>query len=431
MTKTAVLSLFLTVCLAGGARADAPLSDPITDPTNAPINTSINDPINAAPPKTRVPPGSAKKRTAPPRPETRASLEDEPRYGAAQGLVRIKDIADMRGGRGNQLFGYSLVVGLEGTGDGQSVGFTPQSVVNMMRRFGLNITVEQARVKNVAAVMVIADLPAFAKPGSRIDVTVSSIGDAKSLQGGTLSQTVLHAADGKIYAVAQGALSIGGFNFEAGGAKIQKNHVNVGRVPQGAYVEREVPMNLSDGSTMQILLRQPDYTTASRIAAAIRTQMPGIGASATDGGTVTVGIPTVQAKDLISFISRVETVRVTPDVSARIVINERTGTVVMGGNVRLSPGAVAHGSISIQVRNAPIVVPSPPDSFNPPPPLVVQQKDVTVTEHGQQLAAIPATTSIAQLVTALNNLGVTPRDLISILQAMHDAGMIAAEIVEQ
>ena len=377
---------------------------------------------DAAPPKARAGAGSKKSGTTSPNVYAQSEMN-----AAASELVRIKDIADVQGVRGNQLVGYGLVVGLEGTGDGQSALFTPSTITNMLRKFGVNIDVNQVRVKNVAAVMVTADLPPFVKPGSRIDVTVSSLGDAKSLQGGTLIQTPLRAASGDIYAVAQGALSIGGFNFEAGGSKVQKNFVNVGRIPRGAYVEQEVPATLTDGSTMQITLREPDFTTANRAAAAIRRQL-GVNAIALDAATVSVSIPANAVDDAIAFISRVETVRVTPDTQARIVINERTGTVVMGGSVKLAPGAVAHGAINIQVTNTPVVVPAPPNSINAPPPVVVPFKQTDVAEGNQGLAALPATSTIDQMVRALNHLGVTPRDLISILQGMKAAGMIQAEI---
>ncbi len=345
------------------------------------------------------------------------------------GQVRVKDIADVQGVRGNQLIGYGLVVGLEGTGDGQSAQFTPSSVVNMLRRFGVNVTVDQVRVKNVAAVMVTADLPAFVKPGSRIDVTVASLGDAKSLQGGMLLQTPLHAASGEVYAVAQGSVSIGGFNFGGGGSTVQKNHVNVGRIPRGAYVEQEVPVTLMEGGAIQITLHEPDITTASRVAAGIRQQLPSVRARAMDAATVSVAVPQAQADDLISFLATIETVTVTPDVQARIVFNERTGTVVMGGNVRLGAGAIAHGAINIKIDNTPVVVPGAP--FSSAGAVVVPQKSTTVEEQHSKLAAIQPTSTVEQLVRALNALGVTPRDLISIFQGMKAAGMISAEIEEQ
>jgi flagellar P-ring protein precursor FlgI len=386
----------------------------------------------SAPPKTRVPPKQPTGRIGADNGARRAGAgQAEADNSGVIGQARIKDIATVQGVRSNQLFGYGLVVGLEGTGDGSSSLFTISSIVNMLRRQGINVPIDQTRVKNVAAVMVTADLPAFAKEGSPIDVTVSSLGDAKSLQGGTLLQTPLMAANGNVYAAAQGALSIGGFNFEAGGSKLQKNHVNVGRIPRGGIVEKEVPTTLTDGSSIQITLREPDFTTASRMADAIRRQMPGTSALAMDAATVSVSLPSGRAEDTIGFLAQVETVRLTPDVQAKIVVNERTGTVVMGGNVRLAPGSIAHGAINIRVINTPIVVPAPPNSINAPPPLVVPLKDVEIKENKAQFAPITATTTVTQLVGALNGLGVTPRDLISILQAMHAAGMISAEIEVQ
>lgn len=345
------------------------------------------------------------------------------------GLVRLKDIAKVQGVRGNQLFGYGLVVGLQGTGDGQTTIFTIDSLTNMLRRMGIQVAGASVIVKNVAAVMVTATLPAYAKPGSKIDVIVSSIGDAKSLEGGTLIQTPLRAANGQIYAVAQGPLSIGGFNVSAGGSQVQKNDVNVGRIPEGAYVEQAVDEPLTqDGSSLQVTLSSPDFTTANRVADAIRRQMPGVQAMAQDAATINVAIPTAQQGNLVQFIAHMENVLVTPDVEAKIVVDERTGTVVIGGNVRLAEGAVAHGDINIEVSNTPVVVPAPQNSINAPPPVVVQQKSASVQEQGGKLAIIPTTTTVAQLVHALNALGVSPRDLISILQGMRVAGLIQAEI---
>ena len=374
------------------------------------------------PPKA-APKSARQKAPSPPRPLSVGGASDY-----ASGVVRVKNLADWQGVRGNQLVGYGLVVGLEGTGDGQSSQFTIQATVNMLRRFRINVTPDQVKLKNVAAVMVTADLPAFARSNSQIDVTVSSMGDAKSLQGGQLIQTPLLAANGEVYAVAQGALSIGGFNFGQGGSSVQKNHVAVGRIPKGAYVEQEVPSTLTDGSTTSLTLRQPDFTTASRMADAIRRELPGTGARALDAGTVTLIVPADQSGNLVAFLARVENVTLTPDNPARIVVNERTGTIVMSGDVHLAPGVIAHGNINIRVENTPIVVPSPPFSRNAPPPLVVPQKSTKVDEKPGQLASVPATSTLDQLVRALNALGVTPRDLISILQGMHSKGMIYAEI---
>lgn len=375
----------------------------------------------AAQPRT----GAGKAQNAPAKAQAGMPAVEEP-LNLNPGLTRIKDIATVQGVRGNQLVGYGLVVGLEGTGDGQQSMFTVQSVMNMLRKSGvtLNVAPQQMMVKNVAAVMVTADLPPFAKNGSRFDVNVSSIGDAKSLQGGTLVRTPLLAANGEIYAVAQGPISIGGFNFSAGGTGVQKNFVNVGRIPNGATVEQEVPVTLSENGLVQITLREPDFTTVSRIAAALRQQ--GHRASAVDAATVSVGVPQEYLSDVVGFIASIENITVTPDAQAKIVINERTGTVVMGAQVRLAPGAVAHGAISIRVENTPVVV--PPAPFNPNPGQVVPLQDTQVKEQKAQLALVPATTTVDQLVRALNRLGVTPRDLISILQAMRSAQMINATI---
>lgn len=345
----------------------------------------------------------------------------------APAQVRIKDIAFVQGARANQLVGYGLVVGLEGTGDSNSTIFTAQSLVNALQRMGVTVPAAAVKVKNVAAVMVTADLPAFVKNGSRIDVTVSSLGDARSLQGGTLIQTPLKGADGEIYAVAQGPISIGGFNFSSGGSQTQKNHTNVGRIPQGATVEREVPTSITDGQTVEITLNDGDLTTASRIADAINAKIPEASARPLDPYTVRVAIPPAERRNVIAFLAKVEGITVEPDTVARIVVNERTGTVVIGGDVRVSPCAIAHGDIQVKVENNPIVAIPPPFSGNGKP-VVVPLKDVTVKETPAKLAAIPATTTVDQLVRALNALGVTPRDLISILQAMKAAGGISAEI---
>ncbi len=345
----------------------------------------------------------------------------------ANSQVRIKDIAGIQGARGNHLMGYGLVIGLDGSGDSNSTLFTAQTVVNMLQKLGVNVPQGLIKVKNIAAVIVTAEMPAFAKPGGLIDVTVNSIGDAKSLQGGTLLQAPLKGADDEVYAVAQGSLSIGGFNFSAGGASAQKNHVTVGRVPRGARIEREVPTTVSDGQSLEIALNQPDFTTASRIADAINVKVPGADASALDPYSVRVTIPPASRGNLVKFIAQLESVSVKPDTSAKIVINERTGTLVVGGDVRISPCVVTHGNIRVKVDNTPIVAIPAPFSGDGKP-VIVPQKDVTVQEDKNQLAAVPATTTIDQLVTALNALGATPRDLINILQAMKQAGSISAEL---
>ncbi len=348
---------------------------------------------------------------------------------AALAQVRLKDIATIEGARGNQLIGYGIVAGLDGTGDSQSALFTVQSIADALQKFGVNVPAQSIRMKNVAAVMVTANLPPFARPGSEIDVTVSSIGDAKSLQGGTLLQTPLLAANGQVYAAAQGPISIGGFNVSAGGSSVQKNQTNVGLIPNGAYVEQSVPTTITKGQSIHILLNSPDFTTASRVVSAIKSAYPTVTAVAVDPGTVRVDIPPNDHRDLVEFVSQLELLRVVPDTIARIVVNERTGTVVIGGNVTISPCAVAHGNLHIQVQNNPIVAVPPP--FSSGKPIVVPNKSVQVQETKSGLAAMPATTTVYQLVRALNALGVTPRDLIAILQTMQASGDIAATIEVQ
>jgi flagellar P-ring protein precursor FlgI len=343
--------------------------------------------------------------------------------------VRIKDIAGVQGARGNQLMGYGIVVGLDGSGDSNQTIFTAQSVLNTLKRLNINVDPAIIKVKNVAAVIVTADLPAFVKNGNRIDVTVSSLGDARSLQGGTLIQAPLQGADGSVYAVAQGPVSIGGFNVSAGGASAQKNHVNAGRIPAGAIVEREVPTSISDGSSVEVALKSPDFTTASRIADAVNEKMPETRSMAVDPYTVRVGVPAAFKNNLIGFLAQVETISVTPDTKATIVVNEKTGTVVISGDVRVNACAISHGSIQVKVENTPIVI--PPVPFTTTKPVVVPQKDVIVKETGGKLGMVPASKTLDDLVEALNKLGVTTRDLISILQSMHAGGHISGEIVIQ
>lgn len=349
---------------------------------------------------------------------------------AATGQTRIKDIASVQGVRGNQLVGYGLVIGLDGSGDSNSTLFTAQSVVNMLKRLGVSVPLGVIKVKNVAAVMVTADLPPFARNGARIDVNVGSMGDARSLQGGTLLQTPLQGADGEVYAVAQGQVSIGGFNVSAGGSQAQKNHVSAGRIPRGAIVEKEVATTITDGQSVDIALRDPDFTTASRIAEAINQKVPAARASATDPSTVHVEVPVANRANLVAFIASVEALPVTPDSNAKIIVNERTGTLVIGGDVRVAPCAIAHGAIQVRVENTPVVVPPAPFGKDSKA-VVVPLKEVRVKETPGKVAAISEMTSVDQLQKALNALGVTPRDLIAILQAMRAGGYINADIEVQ
>jgi len=381
-------------------------------------------------------------------------------------VVRIKDIARVQGDRHNQLVGYGLVVGLEGTGDSAQVTFTNQAVRNLVTRFGNRPEVgAQIKTKNVAAAVLTADLPPFAKPGDRIDVVVSSLGDARSLQGGILLQAPLQGADGNVYAVAQGPVSLGGFAAAGAGAQITKNHPTVGRVPGGALVESAPPGDAArvvarsakptamavprpegrDGGpvglateglgslgignpetpVLSLSLAQPDSATAVRIARAINQAVAGACAGASDSGTVTVPIPDTYLGRQTEFLALIGDLTVSVDAPARVVINERTGTIVVGGPVTISPIAIAHGSLTVEVATTAAVSQPPP--LSPGQTVVAPQTEITAAEQTAALAPVQAAT-VDDLVRALNALHATPRDLIAILQGIKQAGALNAEL---
>ena len=346
----------------------------------------------------------------------------------ASAQARLKDIATVQGVRGNQLVGYGLVVGLAGTGDSQQVAFTIQSVTSMLAKFGITVPQSSVRLKNVAAVMVTASLPAFVRTGETIDVTVSSLGDSASLSGGTLLQTPLQAANGQIYAVAQGSVSVGGFSAggSSGAGQVAQNHVTAGRIPAGGIVEQDVATTLSGGGNISVTLTEADFTTAVRVAQAINKSLPegASSARAVDAGNIQVGL--TPGADPVGLIAQLENVTVTPDVPARIVINERTGTVVLGGNVTVSACAIAHGNLTIQIADATAV--SQPAPFGNGATVVVPRQNIKVGEGSEKLIPIPDSPTIDKVVKALNALGVTPRDLISILQTMKEAGALHADL---
>ena len=345
-----------------------------------------------------------------------------------QPTVRIKDIARFDGVRENQLYGLGLVVGLEGTGDGRSSQANVQMVANMLERFGITVNRDELRLRNVAAVMVTADLPAFARPGDRIDVTVSSIGDARSLQGGFLLQTPLQGADGQVYAVAQGPVSIGGFNVRAGGAAVQQNHTVVGMVPNGAIVERSVPTTVLRGDMLTLVLHQPDFTTAARVAAAINNVFTPDTARAVDRGAVEVRVPAVFLDNPVEFMALVEEIEVTPDAPARVVVNERTGTVVIGHQVRIATVAVSHGGLTVRIESEPRfgVVP-PAGEDGQPMPVIVETTRIDVKQDSGAVL-IQGGASVEDVVRALNAIGASPRDIIAILQAIKAAGALYGEL---
>lgn len=340
--------------------------------------------------------------------------------------ARIKDIADIQGVRANQLVGYGLVVGLNGTGDDKKLLFTIRSVVNMLERMGISVNPKDAEVENVAAVMVTAELPPFARAGSKIDALVSSIGDAETLQGGTLLLTPLQAADGEVYAVAQGAVSVGGISAGGGAAKVQKNFPTVGRVVGGALIEKEVPHDFNAKTNIAVTLHDPDFTTAFRVAEAINAALNDRVATTPDAGTVEVAVSEEYSGNVVRLVTLLEGVDVIPDMESKVVINERTGTVVMGETVRLSTVAVSHGNLSIEIKESPSV--SQPLPFSTGETVVVPETEITVKEERSPLYLVEAGVSIGEVVRALNALGVSPRDLIAIFQAIKSAGALQAKL---
>ncbi len=340
--------------------------------------------------------------------------------------VRLKDIAYIEGVRGNQLMGYGLVIGLEGTGDSQQTKFTTQSIANMLDKFGISIAADKLKIKNVAAVMISANLPAFARPGSTIDIVVSSIGDCSSLKGGILLQSPLKAANGEVYAVAQGSVSVGGFSAGGGGGGVTKNHPTVGRIPGGAIIEKETKTDIANKGIININLSQNDFTTASRVADAINKKIGDAVAIALDGNVIKVKVPDFNSTNLIAYIADLENVELITDTVAKVIVNERTGTVVIGGKVKLSAVAISHGSLTVEINNELQV--SQPNALAGGKTAVVPKTETKVTEDKSTLVQLKETATIEDLTKALNALKVTPRDLIAILQAIKEAGALQAQL---
>ena len=344
---------------------------------------------------------------------------------------RLRDLTDVVGARENQLLGYGIVTGLNGTGDDASAPFAAQSLRSLLRRLGVQIDAKQVRLKNVAAVLVTANVPAFSRTGGQLDVIVSSMGNAKSLQGGVLIQTPLRGADRRTYAVAQGALLLGGFSAGgAAGGGVQSNSTTTARIPSGALVEREIQTSLTQQGVLTLSLRRPDFATAQRIAEAVDTGVGAGTARALDGGAVSVKVPREFGGKLVELIAKIGDLDVTPSQMARVVINERTGTIVVGGDVRLSPVAIAQGGITITVKETTEV--SQPGILAKGETKVTQRSDVEVNEAPPPaLTYLDGAASLADVARALSTFGVTPRDLASILQALRAAGALRAEIVVQ
>jgi len=343
--------------------------------------------------------------------------------------VRLKDIADFAGRADVRLFGYGLMVGLEGTGDGAGTQFTVQSLASMLTRLGVTVDPVDVKVKNVAAVMVTSTVTSDMKAGSHFDVTVSSMGDAKSLQGGVLLLTPLTSLDGRLFAYAQGPVSTGGFNIEAaGGGKVSKNYTLVGRVPGGGVLETELMLFDPPDGKIRVVLRDPDYTTARRVAEAINAVYYDV-AVPVDQASIEVQIPDEFEEEggKVAYISSLESLTLTPDMPARIVINEKTGTIVAGEWVTIAPVALAHGSITVQIRTRPIISQPPP--FSQGKTVTRTQADIEVTETEAQVVYMQEATNIHEVAQALNSIGATSRDIIAIFQALKKAGALRAELV--
>ena len=338
--------------------------------------------------------------------------------------VRIKDITEVEGARNNQLTGIGLVTGLNGTGDNSQMAV--QMMRNMMRNFGVTLDAKSVRTRNIAVVALTANLPPYVRPGQNIDVNVNTMGNASSLQGGMLIQSPLRAADGKVYAVAQGPVMVGGMSAQGAGASRTQNIPTAGRVANGAIIEREVPSDYSMGGSLALLLREPDFTTAQRIADAINRAY-GVVAYAVDAARVEINLPGQYVQAPAAFLANMGGIEIEPDTTAKVAVNERSGTVVMGGNVRISSVGVAHGNLVVNVADDPNVV--QPESFSEGRTVVTRRSDITVDEEGGSMIAMPATTTVRDLVRVMNSLGATPRDIIEILQAIDKAGALHGELV--
>jgi flagellar P-ring protein precursor FlgI len=347
----------------------------------------------------------------------------------ADSTVRLKDIASLQGVQPMPLIGYGLVVGLNKTGDRRQTIFSAQTLANMLQRFGLLVPGATLRVEDVAAVFVTAELQPFVREGGRLDVTVSAVGDARSLQGGTLLATALRGTDGTVYALAQGQLTLGGFGGGRGGNSVQVNHLTAGRVPGGGFVQfAPVSPLVAPQDKVQLALHDPDFTSANRLADAINAELGPGSASALDAGTVSVQVPAIYRTSLASFMARLEPLPLSVDTPARVVINERTGTVVIGQEVRLSAAGVAHGNLSVRISTKYNV--SQPSPFSKQGETVVVPDVKTDVEEGDnKLIALEEGTTLDIVVRALNALGATPRDIIAIVQALKAAGALKAEIV--
>ena len=348
---------------------------------------------------------------------------------AASAQMRLKDLGRLAGGETVRVTGYGLVVGLDRTGDSQKSLFTNQSLVNMLERLGIAVDGDRVRSQNVAAAMVTADIPPFSRAGNRFDVIVSSIGDAKSLQGGVLLQTNLSDERGEVWGFAAGPVSLGGFNWETALVSIRRNHPNVGRIPGGGSLLRDTAVDTTDSTHLIFILRSGDFTTASRAAETINAHFAAPLARAKDAATLEISVPDsfLAAGNRVGFAAALESVAVTPDASARVVINERTGTIVIGEKVSLAAVNISHGALTITVKGALAVSQPPP--FSPGATTVVPYQEINIEQQGTGVVTVPGAATVGDIAAALNRLGVTPRDIIAIFQALKEAGALQAELV--
>jgi flagellar P-ring protein precursor FlgI len=347
---------------------------------------------------------------------------------SAEPATRLKDVAGLQGVSSTPLIGYGLVVGLNKTGDKRQTIFSTQTLANMLERFGLSVDANQVKVENIAAVLVTAELPSYAHPGARIDITASSVGDAKSLQGGTLLATPLRGPNGQVFALAQGPLSIAGFGAGGGGNAVAVNHLTVGRVPAGGLVQLGSGAVLPPSDTLSLSLREPDFTSASRLAQAVNNDLGPNSARVIDAGTVTIAVPAAYRSSIPDLMARLEVLPVDTDAVARVVINERSGTIVVGGAVRIGAAAVAHGNLSVKIATR-YEVSQPNALSRTGDTVVVPNTQVEMREQDARLIALDEGVTLEAVVRALNALGASPRDIIAIMQALKAAGALKAEIV--
>lgn len=346
----------------------------------------------------------------------------------ADTTARLKDVVSLQGPESLPLMGYGLIVGLNKTGDRRQTIFSTQSLANILQQMGVSVRPGEVKVENIAAVLVTANLPVYARPGVRLDVTASSIGDARSLQGGTLLATALRGPNGQVYALAQGPLSIGGFGGGSGGNSVQVNHLTVGRVPNGGLVQQASGIAMPVTDVLPLSLHDPDFATATRVAASINGDLGEGSAKVMDPGTVIVAVPSQYKASLPELMARLEALTVTADTPARVVINERSGTIVVGANVRIAAAAVAHGNLSVKISTK-FEVSQPNPLARSGDTVVVPNQQVDVREGTARLVSLEEGTTLDSVVRALNALGATPRDIIAIMQALKAAGALSAEIV--